>query len=448
MAKKIIYQALPRLWGNRKMADWDGPEFAYLQSLGVDYIWYTGIPRHATGKPFVKGNPGSPYAITDWYDVNPYLATDPARRMEEFDALVQRTHIAGLRLLIDYIPNHVAPDYEGPIRRFDWCDGDWTDTRKNDWSAPETRAEMLRILRFWASRGVDGFRCDMVELVPPEALKALISAVKAEYPDLIFVAEVYKKENYRPYLEDVGFDLLYDKSGLYDTLRAICCDHASARGITWNWQWLGSLQPRVLNFLENHDEQRLASPEFLGSARRGLAPLACSLLLNTAPFMLYFGQEVGENGIEGACGRTSIFNWSDPPELRDLWREIRENRPLKRPEATLLARYRQLFAYAKRPAFAEGGTWDLTYCNESAPGYDPERHFAFVRYDAQEAWLVVCNFSDAPARMRLTLPEELRAARPGIPAAKSATVPPFDATILSLPIKKNNGVTGGGLAPF
>ena len=417
------------MWGKGRFSDWGEAEFTYLRSLGVDYVWYTGVPRHATGKPFVKGDPGSPYAISDWYDVNPYLADDPARRLEEFDALVARTHEAGLRVLIDYIPNHVAPDYEGAIRHFDWCDGDWTDTRKNDWSAPETRAEMLNILRYWAARGVDGFRCDMVELVPAEALRELIAAVKADYPALLFVAEVYQKDNYRRYLDEVGFDLLYDKSGLYDTLRAICCSGATARGITWNWQWLGDLQPRVLNFLENHDEQRLASPEFLGSATRGFAPLACSVLFNTAPFMLYFGQEVGENGIEGAAGRTSIFNWSDPPELRDLHASLHGGKRLAPQEAALLRRYRELLRFAKRPAFASGGTWDLTYCNESAPGYNPDRHCAFVRYNAREAWLVACNFSDAPAALQLTLPPQLRTLCPRLPDSVPATVPPWDASV-------------------
>ena len=431
MSKRIIYQTLPRLWGGGKLKDWDAESLAYLRSLGVDYVWYTGVPRHATGRDFVKGNPGSPYAITDWRDVNPYLADDPSRRMQEFDALVARTHEAGLRVLIDYIPNHVAPDYEGPIRRFNWCDGDWTDTRKNDWSAPETRAEMLGILRFWASRGVDGFRCDMVELVPADALKALISAVKADYPDLLFVAEVYGRENYRTYLDEVGFDLLYDKSGLYDTLRAVCCNGASARGITWNWQWLGDMQPRMLNFLENHDEQRLASPEFLGAAARGYAALACSLLFNTASFMLYFGQEVGEDGIDGADGRTSIFNWSDSPELRELFRSLHGGR-LAPDEAAVLARYRGLLTQAKRPAFAEGRTWDLVYCNGNAPGFDPERHFAFVRFDAQEACLVACNFSDTPASVQLFLPPELRAACPLIPEVATARISPFDASVSRL----------------
>ena len=272
----------------------------------------------------------------------------------------------------------------------------------------------------------------MVELVPPEALKELIPAVKADFPDRIFVAEVYQKDNYRRYLDEVGFDLLYDKSGLYDTLRAICCTGFTARGITWNWQWLGNMQPRVLNFLENHDEQRLSSPEFLGSARRAFAPLTCSLLLNTAPFMLYFGQELGEDAAEGADGRTSIFNWSDPAALRGLYRSLHGGPGLTPEAAGILARYRELLALAKRPAFAVGGTWDLTYCNENAPGYAPERHFAFVRFAPDEAWLVVCNFSDAPASVQLSLPPELRLASPALPATATAQVPAWDAAVVRI----------------
>ncbi len=430
MSKRIIYQALPRLWGSGRFSDWDAAAFSYLHSLSADAVWYTGIPRHATGRDFVKGDPGSPYAISDWRDVNPYLADDPDRRLEEFDALVARTHAAGLQVLIDYIPNHVAADYRGAIRHFDYFDGDWSDTRKVDWSSPQTRSEMADILRFWAERGVDGFRCDMVELVPPEALGALIAELKRDFPSLLFVAEVYRKDNYRRYLEEVGFDLLYDKSGLYDSLHAICCAGASARSISWNWQWLGDMQPRVLNFLENHDEQRLASPAYLGAAPRAYAALACSLLFNTAPFLLYFGQELGESGT-GADGRTSIFNWNHPPRLSRLYASLHGQGELPPEEAAILARYREWLALSRRPAFADGGCWDLGYCNGQAPGFDPERHFAFVRYasDGREAWLVVCNFSFIPSRVTLTLPAALRTRCPAVPDNAVVEVAPFDAHV-------------------
>ena len=234
--KKIIYQILPRLWGKGTMGSCDEATLAYLRSLGVDYVWYTGIPRHASGMEFVKGDPGCPYAVTDWLDINPYLAENPAERMVEFSSLVNRTHNAGLKLLIDYIPNHVARDYRGDIVHFDYCDGDWTDTCKNNWDDPDTFKAMLGILRHWASLGVDGFRCDMVELVDPGKLGALIAAVKAEFPGLVFVAEVYGKGNYRRYL-DAGFDLLYDKCGLYDALDGVCRHGGSAESLTWNWQF-------------------------------------------------------------------------------------------------------------------------------------------------------------------------------------------------------------------
>ena len=428
--KTIIYQALTRLWGNGKFSAWDSASFEYLRTLGVDCIWYTGVPRHATGKPFVKGDPGSPYAISDWFDVNPYLADDPAERISEFEALVHRTHQAGFKVLIDYIPNHVAPDYQGGIVHHDWCDGDWTDTLKNDWSRPETEAEMLEILKFWASKGVDGFRCDMVELVPAEALRRLISAVRREYPSMIFVAEVYGKEGYRHYLDHVGFDLLYDKSGLYDTLRAVTCSGHTARAITWNWQFLGDMQPRMLNFLENHDEQRLASPQFAGSPQKGYAALAVSLLFNDAPFMLYFGQEVGEDAAEGAEGRTSIFNWSKPEHLAHLYGYIRSGKGLKRPESQVLSRYRKLLGYAKMPVFSSGACWDLGYCNADSEGFDADRHFAFIRYNDSAAYLVVCNFSGDDADMEIKIPAE--AGGHFKSSSCRVSVPSFDAAVVKI----------------
>ena len=101
-------------------------------------------------------------------------------------------------------------------------------------------------------------------------------------------------------------------------------------------------------------------------------------------------------------------------------------------EAAILARYREFLGYAKRPAFAAGGTWDLTYCNEAAPGYDPDRHFAFVRFDAAEAWLVACNFSGAPAPFTLSLPPDLRSRCPLVPETASADIPAWDAAVLRL----------------
>lgn len=428
--KKIIYQVFTRLWGNGGFSDWDAASIDYVKSVGADYIWFTGIPRHASGKPFVKGNPGCPYSVTDWKDVSPYLANEPSKRMAEFAALVARVHERGLKVLIDYIPNHVAKDYKGGIVRFDYYDGDWSDTLKVDWSSPKTFAAMADILRFWASLGVDGFRCDMVELVPAETLGRLLREVRKDYPELVFVAEVYGKNNYRRYLDVALFDLLYDKSGLYDSLVSICKYSDSAKRITWNWQFLGDMQPRMLNFLENHDEMRLSSSLLLGDASRSYAALAVSALFNDASFMLYFGQEVGEDAAESSNGKTSIFDWSCPAAIGHLHCFVELGVGLNEKEKQILSRYREILKYAKMPVFASGKCWDLCYCNTSSEGFNPDRHFAFLRYDESESYLVVCNFSDCDARLSIAFPDELRGVGGcGGEGAVRLDVPAWDAVI-------------------
>jgi len=466
LMKTIIYQVLPRLWGKGKFSDWDEKALGYVHdTLGADAIWYTGMIRHATGKTekVVKGEAGSPYAIVDWYDVNPYLADDPLQRMVEFEALLGRTHAAGLRVILDFIPNHVAREYHGaktpkgcrrlgadddrtlhwaPENDFyyypgqDLClpvdadgyeesparasgnaftpypdENDWYETVKLNYCDFRTGTwnKMRDVVRFWAGKGVDGFRCDMVELVPPQFMKWLIAEIKAEFPQVQFIAEVYETDKYRLYTEDVGFDLLYDKSGLYDRLRAVMAWEQGAYQITRNWQMLGDLQPRMLNFLENHDEQRLASDFFAGSPEAGYAALAVSLLLNNAPFMLYFGQEIGERGMDdepfsGVNGRTSIFDWWTVESIQRLIRWIRNPRSgLRAEERAVLKRYRELITLSKRPAFSSGRTYDLCYCQ--GEGFDPERDFAFLRSDGREVWLVAAHFAPYPADLAIRIPE-------------------------------------------
>ena len=437
--KKIIYQVLPRLWGKGKFSDVNNTSLEYWKSLGAEYIWYTGVIRHATSatEKVVKGDAGSPYAIVDYYDVNPYLADDSGNRMQEFLELVQRTHKAGLKAVIDFVPNHVAREnvnlgkednprvhwapendfyyYPGEALKLPApCKGykevpakasgnaftsapginDWWETVRINYCDFHTRTwdKMLDIVRFWAGKGVDGFRCDMVEMVPPEFMKWLIASIKQEFPDIIFIAEVYQKDKYRMYVEEVGFDLLYDKCGLYDTLRAVTCSGASATGITRDWQFLGNLQPRMLNFLENHDEQRLASDFFCGSPEKGYAALAVSLLWNTAPFMLYFGQEEGERGMDaegfsGRDGRTSIFDWS-----------AKHFGPGK-----VLEAYTELLSLSKKPAFSIGLSFDLCYCQDGA--FDRDRHFAWLRSDGKESYLIAANFGPN-ADLTLRIPPE------------------------------------------
>lgn len=507
MGKVIIYQMLPRLWGNiggknikngtlkdngcGKFSSIDTISLEYLRSLGVSHVWYTGIIRHATAEDsygctpssadWVKGRAGSPYSITDYYDVNPYLADEPENRMEEFHKLVERTHAAGLKVIIDFVPNHVARDYgrfaaahpaptgmaalgESDDKSVHWKDSndffyypgiplalpiqnqtymempamasgnsytsspgvnDWYDTIKLNYcdTHTETWEKMYDIVNFWTGQGVDGFRCDMVELVPPAFFKWLISRIKKDRPDLLFVAEVYQKTLYSKYIREIGFDLLYDKSGIYDTLRAIVEKNAkdngvpvedwqSAKRITWNWQSLGDLQPYMLNFLENHDEQRFASDFFGCDARNSYAALYTALYLNNAPFMLYAGEEVGERGMDnegfsGRDGRTSIFDWWAPSSLTRLYKYIHgEKEALAPEEETMLDTYRKALKFAAEDnAVSKGTFYDLCYCNYASDGFNPDRHFAFLRDFEDETLLIVCNFSKNDADMKISIPE-------------------------------------------
>ena len=392
MKKQIIYQVLPRLWKNGKFSDWQKASFDYVKSLSADYIWYTGIIRHSSGKEWVKGNPGCPYSISDYYDVNPYLADNPDNRMQEFDALVSRTHKAGLKLIIDFVPNHVSRDGASGIPTCGYCDYDWTETLKIDYTHPDTWTTLLDILEFWASKGVDGFRCDMIEMVPSDFLAWAIGKVKSAHPGVIFIGEAYGRHNYPLYLQEVGFDLIYDKSGYYDSVRSIQ-KGMTVEALTWNWQSLGSLQDGMLNFLENHDEQRCASPAFAGSADRCYAALAVGTLFNNASFMLYAGQECGEQALQNADYRTSIFNMDKVDSLES-------------PDAAVLEKYRQTLKLASSPLFSEGGNWDLCYCNSESEGFNPSAHFAFLRILEGKAILVACNFSNYDCTMNVCIPKE------------------------------------------
>ena len=551
MNKPIIYQMLPRLWGNDKVrpkknggllengtgkfSDIDTASLEYFKWLGCSHIWYTGIIRHSTQESvgciashpqFVKGKAGSPYAICDYYDVNAYLADNPDERMLEFENLIKRTHEAGLKVIVDFVPNHVSRDYgkvgfssEHPCLGADddknvhWAAendffyypgqalvlpsespkgiepykevpamatgnncytptpgvNDWYETIKINYCDFHTGTwdKMLDIVLFWAAKGVDGFRCDMVELVPTQFFQWLIKQVKEKYPEVIFIAEVYKKDLYTQYIREVGFDYLYDKSGLYDCLRAVVekavNDNGmpvelwqSTTGITRSWQFLNDLQPYMLNFLENHDEQRYAS-EYFGKDSNSFAALYTSLYLNTAPFMIYFGEEVGEKGMEeegfsGVNGRTTIFDWWSVGSIRRLRKLIAGGEyknlsvsaltksGLKPEEARVFARFAQATRFAANDlAITRGTTYDLCYCNYASDGFNKDRHFAFLRDFEEHTLLVAANFSMVPATMKLRIPQHAfewmeitQTESLNTSTVLEITIPPMDGTILQL----------------
>ncbi|HIZ86034.1 MAG TPA: alpha-amylase [Candidatus Coprenecus stercoravium] len=413
--KFIIYQMLPRLMGdatrNGKFKDITAPVLEQIRNLNVNYIWYTGIIRHAVpGDEGVKGNAGSPFAIVDYYDVNPYLASRECNRMKEFESLVARTKAAGMEVILDFVPNHVSPSYKSAVRPFEERnfhpghihDYDWSDTVKLNYNDRDTWEKMRDILLFWASKGVGGFRCDMVELVPVEFWGWCIPEVKKLYPKIIFIGEAYEPDNYSALIEKGRFDYLYDKSGFYDTLKKIVRGEAPASAITGVWQKLGKYQEHMLNFLENHDEDRISSQDFAGSPFGALAALFVSLFFNTSPFMIYFGQEFGE-GPE----KTSIFDFCELPKVRAWMRGLKAGDPMKYlgyEEQALYVVYREFMKKATEPAIRKGDTYDLEYANPKSEYFDPDKHFVFMRKSGSSVYLCAANFSSDRVQIKVNIP--------------------------------------------
>lgn len=506
--KLIIYQILTRLFtnGNKycvpngtieqngcgKMNDITSHVLESIRSLGSTHVWYTGIIEHATKTDYsrfgirpdnpyiVKGRAGSPYAIKDYYDIDPDLAVSVPDRMKEFEALVDRTHKAGLKVIIDFVPNHVARQYHSdaapagvkdfsadddttkffspnnnfyyiPQQKFapsiDLGEGksayvefpakasgndcfnafpgqyDWYETVKLNYGVdygdgsrhfsptPDTWLKMLNILRFWAGKGVDGFRCDMAHMVPVEFWEWAIKAVKEKYPDVKFIAELYDVSIYRDYIYRGGFDYLSDKVNLYDRLRGIMCSNVSAAQITQCWQTVDGIGNHMLNFLENHDEQRIASREFAGNAQLAIPALVVSATLSTGPMMVYAGQELGEKaedaeGFSGLDGRTTIFDYWSVPSLRRWMNGGKcNNELLSDEEVRLRDTYKKVLNAAKNePAISRGQFFDVMYVNYNNPTLDPHRQYAYLRKDGDEVIVIVANFG-AEANCQIAIPQ-------------------------------------------
>lgn len=510
MEKLIIYQLFPRIFtntcpdprpwgsleenGSGKLNDINGPVLKSLKEMGVNCLWLTGVIEHATKSDFskygiegdnpnvVKGEAGSPYAIRDYYDIDPAIAVDVPNRMKEFEACVKRIHSEGMRVIIDFVPNHTARRYQSdsapfgvedfgakddstyyfkasnnyyyiPNQQFapDFpldaegekgyvefpakCTGndcftafcgrnDWYETVKLNYGhdygdrtdhfdpVPDTWNKMLNILRFWASKGVDGFRCDMVFMVPLAFWHWAIPQVKEKYPGCLFIGEIYDVGQYRPFLDYGCFDYLYDKVNLYDTLVDIDCHNHSAARLTGAWQTVDGIGDSMLNFLENHDEVRFGSPAYAGNPLRVLPALVVSAMISRGPFMIYYGQELGESGVdnEGFAGdnnRTTIFDYWVCDTLRRWYNGGQPGLSgLSAQERWLHKTYSTVLNLCnKEKSIREGGFFDLMYVNLRHAGFDPHRQFAFLRYCEEETLLIVVNFDDEPRTVSVQIPK-------------------------------------------
>lgn len=506
--KTIIYQLLPRLFTNPtencipngtieengvgKMNDITPKVLNSINKLGITHIWYTGIIEHAQktnyskygivpDNPYiVKGNAGSPYAIKDYYDVDPDLSVNVAKRIDEFEKLIKRTHDANMKVIIDFVPNHVARQYNSdskpvgiedlgvgddntyffkqsnnfyyiPRQQFapnvdlgegsdeyhefpakatgndcfsafpginDWYETvklnygvDYGDGSRNFDPIPNTWFKMLHILRFWASKGIDGFRCDMAHMVPLEFWQWAISNVKKTYPEIIFIAEIYDTSLYRDFIYIGGFDYLYDKVTLYDTLRAVQCSNYSAAQITNCWQTVEGINGNMLNFLENHDEQRFASTQYAGDAAIVIPSLIVSSMINTGPMMIYAGQELGEpaadaEGYSGLDGRTTIFDYWSIPTLRRWYNNGNcDEKLLTSREVWLRNIYSKILNICNQEkAISNGNFFDLMYVNYDNPSLNPHDHYVFLRNFENETLLIAVNFRSSSCDLKINIP--------------------------------------------
>ena len=520
--KLVIYQVFTRLFGNKisnnktfgsseengvgKFNDITDKALQEIKSMGFTHIWYTGVIEHAQMTDYslnnirkdnpevVKGKAGSPYAIKDYFDVDPDLAEDVENRMTEFKELVVRTHQNGLKVLIDFVPNHVAREYQSDVNlaglhnlgenddhtvsfqadnNFYYLPGeqfkvpagydpfgkgnyisartqtyfespakvtgndvfsskpsilDWFETIKINYGVdyqnggkkhfnpvPDTWKKMRAILLYWAAKKVDGFRCDMAQMVPVEFWQWVIPQIKEQYPEIIFIAEIYDPSLYQRYIHLGNFDYLYDKVQLYDTLRHIIEGKGKVQHINKVVEDLAGLHPYMLRFLENHDEQRIASEYFAGDPFKAVPAMVLSATLYTGPVMVYFGQEVGEpgegnEGFGGNDGRTTIFDyWGVPEHQKWMNNGSFDGKGLSNEQKELKRFYQDILSFCKNEeAITKGKLLNLDKFNrEHHPDYaDPI--YSFIRYTEESKFLILVNFADHPVVCSISVPEKVQ----------------------------------------
>jgi glycosidase len=514
--KVVVYQVFTRLFGNTntnnkpwgtieengvgKFNDFTDKALNEIKDLGVNYIWYTGVPHHALVRDYtsigisnddpevIKGRAGSPYAVKDYYNVNPDLAVDPANRLQEFEALIARTHKAGMKVIIDIVPNHIARKYEGknnpegvrdfganddtsveykrdnnfyyiPNVHFEIPDTDkplngesnphsdgkfeefpakWTGNGsrlakpdKNDWyetvkvnygirpdgskdfpelpagfdvknhkehfdfwadkSVPDSWKKFRDIALYWTAKGVDGFRYDMAEMVPYEFWSYMNSAIKVKNSDAFLMAEVYNPNEYRNYIRLGKMDYLYDKVETYDHLKAVIQGKTWPDGLSDIQHRMTDIEHHMLKFLDNHDEQRLASPEFAGNAQKGKPLMVVSTTISTAPTMIYFGQEVGEAGNEnggfGTHSRTSIYDYVGVPNHQRWMNEGKfDGGQLSPAEKELRDFYKKLLNFSINSSALMGNFQEIQIFNrQSTQGFD-SGIYAYTRWSDSQKW--------------------------------------------------------------
>ena len=294
-----------------------------LKDLGVDIVWL--MPIYPIGVDGRKGPLGSYYAIKDYCDINPEFGT-----LADFDSFVAEAHRLGLRVVIDWVANHTSPDAkwvtEAPLYWYERDENgnttytaDWSDTANLNYNNPDMCAEMIKSMRFWMERGIDGFRCDMACEVPLEFWQKAIAELRADYPGMYMLAE-----GEEPKLHTLSdFDASYSWE-LHHMMNAI------ARGEKNIPELLEYIAKDAANnpsdafrlmFTSNHDENSWAGTEFerMGDAAKVMAVLTFTLP-NGQP-LIYTGQEMGWNKRFEFFQKDPIPAWEEN-EYTDFYKEL------------------------------------------------------------------------------------------------------------------------------
>jgi len=449
------------------------------------------------------------------------LAVDVKNRMEEYQNLINRTHAEGLKMIMDFIPNHVARTYQSdakpagvidfgaqddktkaysPQNDYYYIPGktfivpasteaggaqfshplkdgkfdenpakvtgnnvfsekpsidDWYETMKLNYGydlqngknyldpVPPVWTKMRDILVFWAKKGVDGFRCDVAEFVPVEFWHWVIPEVRKINPNMVFIAEAYDPSKYATYVSYGGFNYMYDKVGLYDALKPLIKNEANATVATMRkviQSQEGGLSNHMLRFLENHDEERIASKGFAQKPEYAKAAMVLTATLGSGPVMIYSGQEVGEQGagIEGFGGddnRSTIFDyWGQPQHQQWLNGGKFDGGGLTAAQKSLRTFYQQLLTLVQSNKAIQSGT----FTDVSAELGLGNTAMAFIRSTDTERVLVLANFSranrvniSAKTLQKITKQAKLKNLLTAKPQATSVKLLPNQALILS-----------------
>ena len=369
----VIYEIYPRAFSQQGNLNAITARLDELKDLGVTILWL--MPIHPIGQEKKKGTIGSPYAVRDYYAINPdYGSADDLKR------LVREAHARDLKVIIDIVANHTSWDsvlmkhpefYKHDAKGNITYPYDWYDIAALNYGNQELRRYMTDMLKYWLREfDLDGFRCDVAGEVPTDFWENARVELEKIKPDIVMLAEAHKAE-----LQVKAFDLDYSWP-LHSALTKVLQGSAPASELRKEWQkevreWpKGALHMR---FSDNHDERR-AIARF--GERAALAASALVFTLDGVP-MIYNGMEVGDTTESGA---PALFE-----KLPIFW-PIAERRPEFRKF------YKEIMAWRRASKALRRGT--LEWIRNS----DESRIVSFVRRAEGEEVLVMINFSNQPFR--------------------------------------------------